>query len=156
MLDDRRPRPEVPDLPARLDATVGARAAELRRRCAPELTPGELHALAGRIDAERERLTHVSGSAPSVAELARAAGCDVDVLVLVISGPHGVEDRRLNPLAVLLAFARGRDVPEIAHMFGATTGGTARVLRLALQRARSTADTGGGFSVSCRNSTKWV
>lgn len=136
MLDDRRPTPEVFDLPARLDASAAARARELRRRCAPEFTPGELRAMARRIDAERERLTHVSGSPPCMTDLARAAGCDVDVLVLVIAGPHGVEDRRLDPLAVLLAFARGRDVPEIAHMFGATTGVTARVLRLALQRAR--------------------
>lgn len=136
MLDDRRPISDAFPLPARLDASAAARARDLRRRRVPAFTAGELQALARRIDAERERLTHVSGYPPTVTELARAAGCDVEVLVRVIGGPHGVEDRRLDPLAVLLAFARGRDVPEIAHMFGATTGVTARVLRHALQRAR--------------------
>ncbi len=136
MLDDRPPTTDTSPLPARLDASAAERARELRRRRAPAFTSGELQAIARRVDAERERLTHVAGRTPTVTELARAADVDVEVLVLVISGPHGVEDRRLDPLAVLLAYARGRDVAEIAHMFGATTGVTARVLRQALQRSR--------------------
>lgn len=92
--------------------------------------------MARRVDAERERLTHLAGRTPTVTELARAADIDVDVLVLIISGPHGVEDRRLDSLAVLLAYARGWEVPEVAHMFGATAGATARALRQALQRSR--------------------
>lgn len=135
MLDDRR-HPEG-SLPPRAWATSAARARELRRRRgAAEPTALELQALARRLDAERERLAHLAGRPPRVSELAHAAGCDVEMLVRVVCCGEGASDRRLDPLAVLLEFARGADVAEIARRHGASAGVTARILRAALQRSR--------------------
>lgn len=136
MLDDRRPTSDDLPLPARAMATHATRAKDLRRRREAEPTRLELQALARRVDAERERLTQIGGRPPRVSELAHAAGCDAELLVRVITCPHVAEDRRLDPLAVLLEFARGADPAVIARRHGATAGATARVLRQALQRLR--------------------
>ncbi len=117
-------------------ATTAARGRDLGRRRERDPSPAELQALARRVDAERERLTQLGLQAPSVSELARAADCEVEILVLVISSRHATADRRLDPLSVLLAYARGQDATRIARTYGSTVGSTARVIRRALQRAR--------------------
>lgn len=117
-------------------ATAAARGRELQRRRQRDPSPDELRALARRVDAERERLTHLGLRAPSVADLARAAECDVETLVLVVTSGHAAADPKLEPLPVLLAYARGQDATTIARTYGATVGATARVVRRALQRTR--------------------
>ncbi len=117
-------------------ATTAARGRDLRRRRERDPSPGELQALARRVDAERERLTQLGRRAPSVSELARAADCEIETLVLVLTSRHVTADRRLEPLSVLLAYARGHDAAAIARTYGSTVGSTARIIRWALQRAR--------------------
>ena len=136
MLDDRRPTSDAFGLPARMWATTAARGRDLRRRRELDPSAAELRALAGRIDAERERLTQLGLQAPTVSALARAADCEVETLVLVITSRHAIADRRLDPLSVLLAYARGQDATAIARTYGSTVGSTARVIRRALQRTR--------------------
>lgn len=135
MLDDRRHTTGPGPLPPRAFASSAARARELRRRRAAEPSGLELQALARRVDAERERLTQLSGRPPRISELARAADCDPEALVRVVCCREGATDRRLDPLAVLLEWARGSDVAAIAERHGAAAGVTARILRRALQRS---------------------
>lgn len=116
-------------------ATTAARGRDLRRRRERDPSPAELQGLARRVDAERERLTQLGRQAPSVSELARAADCEIEILVLVLTSRHAMTDRRLEPLSVLLAYARGQDAATIARTYGSTVGATARVIRRALQRA---------------------
>lgn len=135
MLDDRRPPSDTFGLPARLWVTAAARTRELRRRQGAPPTMDELRALARRVDAERERLTQLGGAAPSISELACAAGCDVELLVLAVSC-RSADAGRLAPRTVLLDFARGDDLPAIAQRHGSTAAATARVLRHALHDER--------------------